>query len=242
VIKSGTVFLRGLAARAHGDLRLHLLETSATAALLGALGGLSFDEYGFPAFGTWQQIALRTAACGFGWLGLGLLLSYLVREACRAYQCSVLLDGGLLYLALEHEPAEYLTALRQRGRFSPGNPAAGLSFAARMTRLLAGYPRLAGAIGYQPYPAGVRWLDLALTTLLGGLGLLLVYYLSVNLWPMVLREEHAPGWLRLAGAAVVLCYLGHAAVVQARRTGLFLALADILLEDQADGEARYAGR
>lgn len=251
---SGTLFLLDLHRRALGDSRLHLLEAAATAAILGALSTAQFDEYTYFSFGTPQHVLWSALIAGGVWLGLAAAGLYFAREECRFFAHLQLLESGLLYLALEHEPAEMLTALRRRLNFAQygGNPAAGQSFATRMQRLLACYPACARAVGYEAYPRWTRWAEAGLAWLL----LILLAWLLLWWYRAFLRMPEpdiaslfaggaAPSSALRPGPFLLLLgalYLARSTLMQARRTGLMLALVDVLHGDVARGRATLARR
>lgn len=250
---SGTLFLLGLHRRALADCRLHVLEAGATAAILGALSTVRFSEEGLALFGTASQVLWTAALAGLLWGAATAGVLHFAREEFRFYVKLTLLESGLLYLALEHEPAEVLRPLcrgTQPGRLA-ANPAGGVSFAKRMQALLRGYAACASAVGCQPYPAWSRYTASAMGALVAGLTVAaawLVWSLrQVSELPELYGVDPAvvyspePGWiLQGFGVVLLLCaavYLLSAALSQAKRTAVMLALVDVLHGPVAGGRA-----
>lgn len=240
---TGTLFLLDLHRRALSDARLHVLEATATAAILGALSMARLDENGFPDFGSPAQIGWAMLIAGAAWCIVTAAALHYAREECRFHAHLTLLESGLLYLALEHEPAEMLPALRRKRPLSQlaANPAGGLSFAARMQALLRAYPACTKALAYQPFPAWIRLTDIAIIALMLGLLVLAV----IRAWDLVAQLTGAgqadlmPGGGNpdLPGSAmgfrltVLSCgalYLLRTTLGQAKRVGAMLALVDVL--------------
>lgn len=251
-IVSGTAFLLDLHRRALADGRLHVFEATATAAIFGVLATVRFDEYGVARFGGAALIGGAMASAAAVWCAISAGALHYARAECAFHIRLTLLESGLLYLALEHEPAELLPALRKGRHWSrlAANPAGSLSFAARMDALLRNYPACAKALGYPPYPAWCRLAGLALVFLLLGLLLISVYCG----WSAVLGIfGNAPDGLAAesdAAAALsplhtmrvllTLCgalYLLRATLGQAQREGAMLALVETLHGEVLPGRA-----
>lgn len=168
---------------------------------------------------------------------LAIVLLNWMCEVARRHAARVLTDGGLLYAAIEHEPAEALRSLRRRT--IPGtrlaNPGASLSFRRRLADLIATYNTCAVAIRQRPLPpllsgirqtalgtltvlsaavltTGIMWLNEVLPDATGTLG---VYFLSLAIAPAIATLT----------------------VVMAERTGVAAALADVLGADATDAPA-----
>jgi hypothetical protein len=240
---TGTIFLLDLHRRALSDARLHVLEATATAAILGALSMARLDQSGLPHFGAPAQIGWAMLIAGAAWCAVTAGVLHYAREDCRFHVQLTFLESGLLYLALEHEPAEMLPALRRGKPWSQqaANPAGGLSFAARMQALLRAYPACARRLGYQPYPA---WTQLAGTaSIMLMLGLLVVAtvrsFVLVNVFANdTLTDYFASGnnpdlpksamAIRYMILSCGVLYLLRATLGQAMRTGVMLGLVDVL--------------
>jgi hypothetical protein len=224
-IASGTLFLLDLHRRALADGRLHVLELAATAALLGAIATVIIQSPELALY------ASGAAAVVWGAVTAGLL--HYAREELRRYIQPTLLDSGLMYLALEHEPAELLRGLRQGTRLLTlaANPAGSISFASRMQALLRFYPACANAVGFHPFPAWARYTALVLVTLLTGL-MICVITMLYNIMYQISELSIDPqlSLLRLATYAMytIAVYMLNLTFIQARRTAAMLALVDIL--------------
>ena len=237
--QTGTVFLNDLHRRALANERLHLVETTAIAALAGGLSRVKIDEWGVISFGTVQGGLTAALAAAAVWLVLALVLQRLAREGYRTYIGSLLTDTGLLYLALEHDPHETLKPLTRRETLARLhlNPAAGLSFRGRMLALLRTYAACAGALGFHAYPALWRWLsrsvDYALIVAAG----LLAWLTYGNMLGALARELAISPLVKVAAFSVLLLILVRATGGVARRSGLHLALTDVLQGDVERGQA-----
>ncbi len=241
---SGTLFLLDLHRRALGDGRLHILEAGATAAILGAISTVRFDASGYVQFGTFAAVLWTAAGAGLLWGAVSAAVLRLARAELRFYIQLTLLESGLLYLALEHEPAEALRSLRQQAHWSrlAANPAGNVSFAQRMQAVLRTYPACASALGYQPYPAWARYTAAALTTLASGLALGAIWMITfatqtgpqpdpLSFGATVTGSTASGSLMRNLGLSLLTCavaYLLSATLGQARRTAVMLALVDIL--------------
>lgn len=240
---TGTLFLLDLHRRAQSDARLHLLETTATAALLGALSMARLDQELTPHFGTPQQTLWAALIAGTVWCLVTAGALHLAREEVRFHTELTLLESGMLYLALEHEPAEILPVLRRGKSWSQvaANPAGGLSFAARMQALLRAYPACARKLGYPPFPAWMQTVTTAIVVLLLGLLLLatLRAFVIVKIFSNAAVTEYfesggnkdLPAMVTAFRYILLGCgalYLLHATLGQARRIGVMLGLVDAL--------------
>lgn len=233
MLRTGTTFLLDLHRRAFADARLQLIESALVAFLAGAWLGLRAEEL---AWGVELSFSRATPYIALGcaalWLAGGGALMYYARSAHRAYVAELLCDSGLLYLALEHEPADQLRSLRRRETLSQfrATPrgALALSFAARMLALLASYPACASALGFHPWPKlwrySERGLVLLTVAMLGALWLKLMPAIQLAL----IGQFIYPPALRPLGAASLGLILACFTLAHARKLGLWLALVDVL--------------
>jgi len=243
-LETGSLFLAGLRRRARADTRLHLIETTAIALVAGALSSMRIDEFRQLTFGTPSQIAFAALIAAAAWLILGSLLYHVAQGGHRAYIAEVLSSTGLLYLALEHEPGAMLPALTRQEKFAQLTlrQGAGHTFRQRMLNFLRCYPACSSAAGFHPYPALWRLVNRALTVAAVLLGAGYLYYIVYHLAPMFPLDPSYPPKLRLAAGVLLVLILARATIGQARRTGLFLALCDVLLGDEQTGYAVLSRR
>ncbi|MCH7471524.1 hypothetical protein IIA79_01030 [bacterium] len=146
--QTGMLFLVDLHRRALADGRLHLASTAVVAALAGALSVVRLDEWSAPIIDSLGNAAAMAALfCGL-WLGAGHFLLHHAREKCRGYITQVMLDTGLLYLVLEHEPGEALPSLMQQERLAriTLRQGAGQTFQQRMLNFLRSYAACAAGL------------------------------------------------------------------------------------------------
>jgi len=231
VLRTGTTFLLDLHRRALADARLHLIESAFVAFLAGAWLGLRAVETDWGVDLSFSRAtpyyALGAAAL---WLAGGATLMYFARNAHRDYVASLLAESGLLYLALEHEPAELLGPLRRREMLSQlrGRTPLALSFSARMLALLTSYPACASKLGFHPWPRlwrlSERGLVLLTVAVLGALWLKLMPAVQLAL---IGQYEYPPA-LRPLGAAALALILACFTLAHARKLGLWLALVEVL--------------
>lgn len=231
VLRTGTTFLLDLHRRALADARLQLVESAFVAFLAGAWLGLRAVETDWGVDLSFSRatpyFALGAAAL---WLLGGGALMHFARSAHRDYVASLLGESGLLYLALEHEPAETLAALRRRESLSQlrGRTPLALSFSARMLALLASYPACASRLGFHPWPRLWRYLERGLVLLT----VVVLAALTLKLMPAVqlalIGQFEYPPALRPLGASVLLLLLACFTMAHARKLGLWLALVEVL--------------
>lgn len=231
MLRSGATFLTDLHRRALADARLQLVESSFIAALAGAWLGLSVREtdWGAELYVSRATLWLALGAAAV-WCAAALALMRWAREAQRQYIAQLLTESGLLYLALEHEPAELLAALKRRetlGRLKPAGALA-LSFSARMLALLQTYPACAAALGYQAWPRLQRYLERGAGLASLATVLWLLYLLAAPVMLALAGDFNYPPALRPLGALAVLLILLSFTLAHARKTGLWLALVDVL--------------
>ncbi len=244
ILLSGSAFLQDLHRRALGDGRLHLVETAAIAAIAGGFSGLKIDEWGSLTIGSWRGGLLSAAIAAALWLALGALLYRVSQAAYRSYIATLLVDTGLLYLVLEHDSHEALRPLKRRELWTQLKLSAGseLSFRGRVLCFLRTYSACAGALGFHPYPALWRnigrWLDYAL--LLAVPAFSFVVYVAV-MDALAYNTVDAP-LLKPLGGFVLLLTLIRATRGMARRSGLWLALVDVLLGEVDLGRPLLARR
>jgi hypothetical protein len=243
MLRNGTATLLNLHRRALADGRLQLAEGACVAALAGVLLGLEVVETEWSeriAFS--HSTPLLVILCVVAWLAVGFVLSRLARAAQQQWCGWVLAESGLLYLALEHEVAEYLRPLRRREGLLRGRyGGAGLSFRARLYALLLSYPACAAVLGWRAWDARWLWAErlCALTGL--GCGAWLAWRLS-QLMLMVLNswaggEELNYPALKPLGALTLLAMLASFTLAHARRTGLWLAAVELLHGEVQHGAA-----
>ena len=243
VVQSGTVFLILLRRRIGADYRLHLLETALVAALAGALSMLRIERSGAiiitnPIHGLTTAVIAAVA-----WLVIGALLYRTFIRLIREYITALLVETGLLYLVLEHDPHDALAPLRRREHLARLNLNAqsALSFRGRMLLFLRTYTGCAGALGFHAYPEFIRRLGRILDyglLLCAGLFAILVWrsvqdalaYQAIALVP-----------LKLSAWVVLLLVLSRSVLSLARKFGLWQALTDLLIDEEAGGRALLAG-
>jgi len=226
-------WLAGLRRRAYSDSRLHLAETTASAIIIGTLLCLHGDSRGLLAFGPPLLVLAVAILAGATWLTVGTALQVKVRRAVRRHAARVLTDGGLLYLALEHQTAETLRPLPSwdMAAMRAANLKGGRSFRQRLQRLISSYSVSARSIAQPPLPPAVsRTAYFLMVTRLAVFGAFLVLLLVAiaagnSLSPL---EEPMTFIWRLCVAAWWSVYLAGATMHQAQRTGVMLALADVL--------------
>jgi len=244
ILLSGSAFLQDLHRRALGDGRLHLIETAAVAALAGGFSGLKIDVWGMLTFGSWGSGLLSAAIATALWIVLGALLYRVSQAAYRRYIATLLVDTGLLYLVLEHDSHEALKPLKRRELWTQLKLSTGseLSFRGRVLCFLRTYAPCADALGFHPYPALWRnigrWLDYAL--LLGGAAFGFVVYVAV-INALAYYTVGTP-LLKPLGGFVLLLPLCRATLGMARRSGLWLALVDVLIGEVDLGRPLLARR
>lgn len=240
--QTGTVFLNDLYRRAFSDGRMHLVETTVIAAIAGGLGRVRVDEWGVVKLGSVSEgllTALLTAAL---WLAVGLLLQRLAREFCRAYIANLLISSGLLYLLLEHDPHEALKPLTRRETWTrlKLSPNVGLNFRGRMLAFLRTYPTCVNALGFHPYPAAFRWISRGLDYLLLALAGVFAWQVYANILNAMAYGLVLSPAVRIIAWIVLLLVLVRATLNVARRSGLWLALTDVLQGDVDRGRAVLA--
>ncbi|MCC7477440.1 hypothetical protein IT575_03185 [bacterium] len=248
MIRTGTLYLAELRKLARADGRLHLAVSVLSVMLAGLVLGARVD----PQLGVYSLRSLLAAWPSVllaGALGLGLLApAYYWALAQYRYYCAwTLLDSGLMYLALEHEPAEMLGALASRERRArhgaagllgagagAGQAGGALSFRGRMDALLRSYGACCNALLYQAWPAPLRWLDLGVI-FISAAGLIWIGLLiGTAVLPYMLNPYGAApgaqvlGQLRLAALCVLAAMLMRGCLRRARFDALRLALADVL--------------
>jgi hypothetical protein len=238
--QTGTVFLNDLHRRAYLDGRVQLVETAVIAALAGGLSRVRLDEFGVLSLASVRSGLFAAAAAALVWLLLGALLQRWIRDMCRGYVARLLTEAGLMYLVLEHDPHEALRPLARRENWArlKLNPAAGLDFRGRILAFLRTYPACAQALGFHPYPLALRWISRALDYLMivvAGVFAWLVYANVLNALAYGLVISRG---VQLAAWAVLALLLARSTVGMARRTGLWLALTDVLQGEVDRGRAR----
>jgi len=226
-------WLAALRSRAYSDGRLHLVETTAAAIILGTLLCLHGDSSGLPTFGPPLLVLVVAILAGAAWLAAGTSLQVRVRRAVRRHAARVLTEGGLLYLALEHQTSATLRPLPSwdMAAIRAANLRGGRSFRQRLQRLIGSYSVSARSIGQPPLPPAVsRTAYFLMVTRLAVFGAFLVLLLVAiaagsSLSPF---EEPMTFISRLCVAAWWTVYLAGATMHQAQRTGVMLAIADVL--------------
>lgn len=244
-MQTGTLFLIDLRRRARADNRLHIVETAAVAALAGGLSNISITEWGQISFGDTQAGLLTALIAAAVWVAIGGLLYKLLEDSFRRYILSLLLETGLLYLVLEHDPHTALAPLRRREILTKLklNPQAELSFRGRMLVFLRTYAGCAGVLGFHAYPSHLRWLSRVGDYLLFLLGALFIWLVYTNILNALHLQTGISAGLKLTTWALLLLILTRATLGVARKTGLWLALVEALLGDSHDtGRAILTGR
>jgi len=243
MVQSGTVFLTSLRRRIKADYRLHLLETAAISMLAGALTSVHLEYGRIIRIGNPQHALVAGLVAAGLWLVIGTLPYTFLLSRIRAYVTSLLVDTGLLYLVLEHDPHDALKPMRRRETIAKLklNPQSELSFRGRILIFLRTYSSCAGSLGFHAYPGFVRRIGMVVNyalILVAGLFAVQVYLGVQNA-----LSFHAVQLLPLKVSAwmLLILILSRATIGIARRFGLWLALTDLLIEDQADGRAVLAG-
>lgn len=221
-----------------------LFETTLIAGVSAAILSASVGPWGVE-WGTTTQLVAYTVAVGAGWAGLAAVFSHFSTVAYRDYAVSILVDTGLLYLALEHEPAEMLTSLKAAERImrlSPAKSPSVLSFRHRMLALVRRFTACAAAIGFYPQPAMWRTARTVLFALTAGL-------LGIFAWLvwsayLAARQEltFAELPLKICAVALVWTIMLFTVLAAAQRSAPVLALADVLLGEDHAGTAVRGGR
>jgi hypothetical protein len=235
VFRTGATLLGELRKQAEADGRLHIAICTLLAIIAAGILAMRAD----PEAGI---ITLRSVLRGWPAMLIAAGISaaalsglyFWSRNLYRAYAQSVLLESGLLYLALEHEPAEILGSLlapRALVKFGGG---AGLSFRERMLALLRAYPGCCHRLLFQAYPLALRWLDIGLVLGALGLGIALIV-LILNTYLPWLQNPYGPppnqavaASLRLLGLTLLAAILARGSLRRARNA--------------APGPRRCAGR
>jgi hypothetical protein len=239
VLQTGSLFLQDLHRRAHADGRLMLIETTAIAACAGALSGVrtTTNDWGLITL-EFTPAMLWGALLGAGlWLIAGALLYHYARREHRAYIATLLVETGLLYLVLEHDPHETLPLLRRREQWTMLKPGAqaNLSFRQRMLAFLRTYPACATTTGFHPYAAFWRWTERIL--LLGAVcaAAACALFLWEGVTVTLAGGPVFPLKLKLSCWLVLILILVRTALAQARRGGLWLALTSVLIGEVDSG-------
>ena len=243
MVQSGTVFLAELRRRARADRRLHLVETCAVAALAGGLANIRIDDWGTLSFGGLKSGLLMAVLAAAIWGVAGSLLYQWLQTMYSRYITSLLLETGLLYLVLEHDPHDALAPLRYREILSrlKLNPQAGLSFRGRMLVFLRTYSACAGALGFHAFPAHLRLLGRICDYLLFLLVAIFAWQVYTNVLSVLATRAVISLSLKTTAAILLVVILGRATLGMARRTGLWHALVDALLgPDDGGGRAVMA--
>ncbi len=247
--KTGTLYLAGLRKLARADGRLHLAVSTLTAMLASLVLSAQIDpELGYYSgrslLAAWPWVLFGGAAA----LALLAAAYHWALEQYRYFAAWTLLDSGLLYLALEHEPAEMLGALARRERsvrLGPGGllaNAAGnsamaggaLSFRGRMDALLRSYPACCHALLYQAWPGLLRWVDLGVILLSAACLLFIIIVVGTRIWPYLVDPYGPPpgreliAQIRAAALGVLAAMLLRGCLRRARMDGLRLGLAQAL--------------
>jgi len=163
-----------------------------------------------------------------------------VTRAVRRHARRNLVDGGLLYAAIEHEPAEALKMLKwfERWSWRGGNPAGGLSFRGRIRNLLRSYYSSAAAIGKPALPPRFSPVSRAALVLTFA-ALALLFAQNGVQFLLASSSRHSPALglfisLRVYPSCMAI-YAGvsclYYTLVLAQSTGVTLAICDVLGAD-----------
>jgi len=240
--QTGSQFLYDLNRRAFADGRLHLVETTAIAALAGGLSGIKLDEWGTLTVGSPAEGVTWAVVAAASWIMVGSILYYFARQGQRAYIGSVLVQTGLLYLVLEHDPHDALKPLRQRETWLRlrSKPGADLSFRQRMLAFLRVYPKCASILGFEAYPQLWRNFEWSLGAVLVGFIVFYLFLVGQGVLQALSHELEFPLHLKAACWLVLALLLLRAMLALARKTGLWLALVDVLIGEVDRRQATLA--
>lgn len=242
MVISGTLFLVDLRRRTLADQRLFLAETTLIAGLATLLPQVELSPYG-------SQLNISPSV---GWIAVGVAVAWGVVAALtlhflgryhQGYASSLLTDGGLLYLALEHEPAEAFRALRQgenRLRLS-ANVHSVKSFRQRMLVFLGKFAACAAGAGFQPYPAGSRMATSAIVAAIVGFGVAFGWMVVKSVQAAWLELPMDNTMMHAIGQALVWLVLALATINHVRRSAPKFALVELLIGEEPIGKAVLTG-
>lgn len=220
------------------------METTLIAGIATAVTQIRFDDVNLPYLPSPGLATLLSLAVAAVWALVALNALNYVRSFLAAYISSILVETGLLYLAIEHDPHDRMRSLGGMPAL-PNSPARGkadISFKKRMYALVTRYAACANSLGFQPYPAAWR---LALVSMVGaalGVAVLFGYIAVQSLDAARLGMAHPAFALKLLGNLLVWLILGIFIVDHPRRSAPKIALADVLVGDDETGQAVLSRR
>jgi len=191
------------------------------------------------------ELVVTTLSLAAAWTVVAAAFMHAATGAFRSYAVSILVDTGLLYLALEHEPADVLAPLRRAEkvlRLSPASAPSALSFRQRITAFMRRFGACASAIGFYPQPAPWRMLRSVLLALSFGLALIFGWIAFSAYGAARLELPYAGLPLKVSGTALVWSIMASTLLTNAQRNAPPLALAEVLLGDDYSGSAIRAGK
>ena len=242
MVISGTLFLEDLRRRTLADERLFLLETTFIAGAAALIPQLRLGSFGSGGALN-SYIALVCVGAAVAWGILAIFALHHLGNYHRSYALSLLTDGGLLYLALEHEPAEAFRALRRRENSfrMATSPFSAKSFRHRMLVFMRTFAACAVGVGLQPYPAWSRIASTSIATAIFGL-VAVFAWISAKSAQAALQELPMPdNMLRTIDQLLVWLMLALATLHHARLSAPKLALVDLLLGEEQAGKAVLTG-
>lgn len=242
MVISGTLFLVDLRRRTLADQRLYLAETTLIAGLATLLPQVELSPWG-------SQLNISPSV---GWIAVGVAVAWGVVAAValhylgryhQSYASSLLTSGGLLYLALEHEPAEAFRALRaseNRLRLSTSTLST-RSFRQRMLVFMRKFAACAAGAGFQPYPAGSRLATSAIVAAIVGLGAAFGWMVVKSVQAAMLELPLDNTLMHTIGQVLVWLVLALATINHVRRSAPKFALVELLIGEEPIGKAVLTG-
>jgi len=241
--KSVTEWLDELRRKAHTNCRRHPLQAAVLAAFLGRW--LIFRPgpgYGLDYFDGSDWVIPVAMVWGVCWLCIASEVLFRTRRACQVYITDMLVESGLLYLVMEHDLPERSESSGVRARLlrlivDPAHPQ---SLRMRLTRLIRRYPACARRLRVHPYPRAMRLTVrvLAPVTILGGVAYCVLMFAYAALTGPTTLLSIVVWWMRSGGWCGLVGFLTLAALNLAGRTGLVLALVDVLRGEQPPREVK----